>query len=141
MKAFLDTSVLVAANDPSDPRHEPSFSLLASARQETTACGAHTLAEVYAVLSRLPGGKRKRPEYASFLVDQILARATVFSLSPEEYATTIRNAASQAHAGGMIYDALLLACARKSNAERIYTWNEKHFRMIAPDLADKIVTP
>jgi hypothetical protein len=43
--------------------------------------------------------------------------------------------------GGIIYDALLMACARKVNSERIYTWNEKHFRMVAPDLADRIVTP
>jgi predicted nucleic acid-binding protein len=41
----------------------------------------------------------------------------------------------------MIFDALLLACARKSHAERIYTWNEKHFRMVAPDLADRITNP
>jgi hypothetical protein len=34
-----------------------------------------------------------------------------------------------------------MACARKVNAEHIYTWNEKHFRMVAPDLADRIVTP
>ena len=141
MKAFLDTSVLIAASDVADPHHTPSFSLLSIAQRETTACGVHTLAETYAVLSRLPGGKKKRPEYASFLIEQILARVTVYSLSPEEYANAIRDAASKSLAGGMIFDALLLACARKSHAERIYTWNEKHFRMVAPDLADRITNP
>jgi predicted nucleic acid-binding protein len=41
----------------------------------------------------------------------------------------------------MIYDALLLACARKAAAERIYTWNERHFKLVAPDLAERIVAP
>lgn len=141
MKVFLDTSVLIAANDLADPRHQPSFSLFSAAQPETTACGAHTLAETYSVLSRLPGAKKRRPEYASFLIDQIVARVTVYSLTPEEYAATIRIAASKSLAGGIIYDALLLACARKSQAERIYTWNEKHFRIVAPDLANRIVTP
>jgi predicted nucleic acid-binding protein len=43
--------------------------------------------------------------------------------------------------GAVIYDALILACARKVRAERIYTWNLRHFRAVAPDLAAKIVTP
>jgi predicted nucleic acid-binding protein len=43
--------------------------------------------------------------------------------------------------GGIIYDCLLLACARKAQAERICTWNVRHFRSIAPDLAERIVTP
>ncbi len=43
--------------------------------------------------------------------------------------------------GPLIYDALLLACARKINARSIYTSNVKHFRRIAPDLASRIVEP
>jgi predicted nucleic acid-binding protein len=43
--------------------------------------------------------------------------------------------------GGIIYDALLIACARKIDAERIYTWNVRHFQMVAPDLAERIVEP
>ena len=35
----------------------------------------------------------------------------------------------------------VLPCARKIQAEKIYTWNVKHFQMVAPDLADRIVTP
>jgi predicted nucleic acid-binding protein len=71
----------------------------------------------------------------------MVARMTVVPLTVDEYATTIRNAARFQQSGGTIFDALLLACARKVHAEQIYTWNEKHFRMIAPDLADRIVTP
>lgn len=43
--------------------------------------------------------------------------------------------------GPKIYDALLLQCARKVNAEAIYTWNAGEFRRLAPDLAARIRTP
>jgi predicted nucleic acid-binding protein len=59
----------------------------------------------------------------------------------EEYLNTIRELADHSFGGGRVYDALLLACARKSQAETIYTWDEKHFRQIAPDLAGRIRTP
>lgn len=41
----------------------------------------------------------------------------------------------------MIYDALILACARKVKADRIYTHNLKHFRQLAPDLTASIMAP
>jgi hypothetical protein len=34
-----------------------------------------------------------------------------------------------------------MGCAREVNAERIYTWNVRHFQLVAPDLKDRIVTP
>jgi predicted nucleic acid-binding protein len=139
---FFDTSVLIAASDAADPRHARSLALLAAATPATAACGAHTLAEVYAVvLSRIPGGKKVRPEHASLLIDQIVAKMTVVPLSAEDYAGTLREAARMGLSGGIVFDALLLACARKVDAGQIYTWNERHFRMVAPDLADRIVTP
>jgi predicted nucleic acid-binding protein len=58
-----------------------------------------------------------------------------------EVTQVIRQSAAMRLHGGIIYDALLLGCARKVNAQRIYTWNEKHFRLVAPDLADRITTP
>jgi len=141
IESFLDTSVLIAASDATDSRHTQSRCLLAAAAPATTACGAHTLAEVYAVLSRLPSGKKVRPEFAGLLVDQIAARMTVVPLDADEYATTVRKMAAMGLAGGIVFDALLVACARKVDAQHIYTWNPKHFRQVAPDLAERIVTP
>jgi len=139
--AFFDTSVLIAASDATDPRHQSSRVLLSAATPETAACGAHTLAEVYAVLSRLPGGKKVRPEIAGLLVEQIASRMTIVPLSGEDYAATLREIARAGLSGGIVFDALLLSCARKVGAERIYTWNQRHFVMVAPDLANRIVTP
>ncbi len=140
-RVFLDTSVLIAASDSDHPDHEASHSLLVAATPQTCACAAHSLAEVYAVISRMPGGKRQRPESASILVQQIVGRMTVVPLLAAEYSETIASAAKANISGGTIFDALLLACARKVSPEFIYTWNLRHFHLVAPDLKDRIVTP
>ncbi len=43
--------------------------------------------------------------------------------------------------GGRVYDSLLIACARASKADRIYTFNLTDFRRLAPDLTDRISAP
>jgi predicted nucleic acid-binding protein len=100
-----------------------------------------SLAETNANLSILKGGRHQRPETALRLVEQIASRMMVVALEPEEYLTAIRDAAKLRIAGGTIYDALMVNCARKVNAQRIYTWNVRHFELVAPDLAGRIVTP
>jgi predicted nucleic acid-binding protein len=62
-------------------------------------------------------------------------------LTADEVFQAIQRTAALKLPGGIIYDALILACARKVQAEKIYTWNAKHFKMVAPDLASRIVTP
>ena len=41
----------------------------------------------------------------------------------------------------MVYDALLIECARKAARERLYTFNVAGFRMLAPDLSPRTVAP
>ena len=44
--------------------------------------------------------------------------------------------------GARIYDALLLRCAAKANCDRVYTFNVRDFRAIAPPgLAERICAP
>ena len=74
-------------------------------------------------------------------MEELAPRFTMVALTAQEYLSAIETAAHLRIAGVTIYDALLLKCARKVNAERIYTWNLRHFQLIAPDLAERIVTP
>jgi predicted nucleic acid-binding protein len=138
---FLDTSVLIAASDLDHEKYEQSRPLLAAATPADCACAAHSLAEAYANFSIVAGGRKQRPEAALRLVEQIANRMLVVPLTGEEYVAAIREAASLRAAGGTIYDALLLKCARKVGAELIYTWNVRHFHLVAPDLAERIVRP
>jgi hypothetical protein len=65
----------------------------------------------------------------------------VVALDEDEYFEVVREAAKAGRMGGAIFDALLIACARKVKAETIYTWNVRHFRLIAPDLARRTLEP
>ncbi|HXJ39473.1 MAG TPA: PIN domain-containing protein [Bryobacteraceae bacterium] len=141
MAAFVDTSVLVAASWIEHPHHEASFELLASANKDTWYCGLHTLAELYSSLTALPVRPAVAPGQAMLMVEDAAAMLTVVALDLTEYLRTLREGSEFGAKGGLVYDALLLACARKSGAEAIYTWNVKHFHRLAPDLAGRIRTP
>lgn len=138
---FLDTSVLVATCQVNHERHRPSRELWQRCAQDRTAVATHTIAELFNILSAMPPPLRLAPRDAVLAVETFLQRLTPVSLSAGEYMETLRRTANLDRSGGIIYDALLLACARKIQAEKIYTWNVKHFQMAAPDLAERIVTP
>jgi predicted nucleic acid-binding protein len=141
VKCFLDTSVLIAAFLESDTHHADCRALLLQVCPETAACGAHSLAEFYSVLTRLPVPLRMRAEQVWLLLEDVHERVTPVALTSSEHFRELKRIAEMGIQGGRVYDALLIACARKQGAERIYTLNLRHFRSLAPDLADRIVTP
>jgi predicted nucleic acid-binding protein len=138
---FADTSVIVAGSTPSDIRHEPCLRALAFAESRGMACSIHSLAEAFSILSGRPHPLKMPPAIASQIVHHTCKRLKVISLTTAEYLATIEGLPKLGHSGGMVYDALLLACARKIKATRIYTLNPKHFKLVAPDLASRIVEP
>jgi predicted nucleic acid-binding protein len=141
VKNFFDTSVLMAALLGGHIHHEPSVRLFASADAKESACSAHTLAELFATLTAIPVKPMIPPEQAVLFLEDIRQRLTAIPLASRDYFETIHDAARQGLSGGRIYDALLLRCARNCKAEIIYTWNLKHFRVLAPDLAERLQTP
>lgn len=138
---FLDTSVLIATAQVSHERHRPSRDLWNQCTRQDTGISTHTIAEVFNTLTAMPPALRIAPRDAVLAIETFLQRLTPVTLSAGEYMETLRNTANLGHSGGIIYDALHLACARKVEAERIYTWNVRHFQMAAPDLAERIVRP
>ena len=141
MKEFFDTSVLVAAFWGGHVHHVPSLKRFAAAEKRHSACGIHSLAEVYTVMTALPVKPMIPPEQAWLFVEEVRNRLTLVSLSAKEYFAAIQNAASRGFMGGRIYDSLLLACAAKCKAQAVYTGNLKHYQSLAPDLAPRIQTP
>jgi predicted nucleic acid-binding protein len=141
VKAFFDTFVLVASVREADQRYEASHKLLRQFAPQEASCAAHTLAELYASLTGMRPPHRLRPDQAALIVGQFRTNLDCISLTAEELYQAIHCTSTLKLPGGIIYDALLLACARKVQAERIYTWNVKHFQMVAPDLAERIVMP
>jgi len=138
---FFDTSVLIAAGLLRHEHHPPSAAAYLKADKKTACCAAHTLAEVYAGLTRMPGAQRMTGDQALLLLDQIRERLTIITLNEEDYYSTIASAAARGIGGGTIYDALLVKCAIKANATIIYTWDLDRFRLVGPDVAQRVRTP
>jgi predicted nucleic acid-binding protein len=141
MKAFLDTSVLVAAFYGDHQNHDASAALFRRFARRGLSCGVHSLAEVYAVLTGMPGKDRMSPEEALLFISSIREHLTIVSLTGEEYWQALVGAAEQHLSGGAIYDALLSQCALKVKAETLYTWNAKHFTRLGADVARITATP
>lgn len=141
MKTFVDTSVLVGAFWHGHPKHDDSLRVVSGARKKDSACALHSLAEVYATMTALPVKDVILPEQAFLFVEEVRRRFTLVSLDENEYAETIEQTAGRGFASGRIYDALILRCAAKAAAERIYTWNLKHFRSLDPEQVPRVRTP
>jgi predicted nucleic acid-binding protein len=138
---FLDTSVLVAVAQVSHDHHKASLELWNGCTRQDTAISAHTVAELYSTFTGMPPALRLRPRDAVLAIETFLQRLTPITLTAEEYGVALRRTAELGLTGGIVDDALLLECARKCGAEEIYTWNLRHFRAAAPDLAEHIISP
>jgi predicted nucleic acid-binding protein len=145
VRICLDTSVLVAALIEDHPHHVPAVSLLrsTSAKGVEAFISAHTMAELYAVLTRTPFIPRIYPAEARQLIEQsILSRVDVVALSSADYRRVIAECAETGWSGGAIYDAIHVRAAIRAQCNLLYTFNVKHFRAIAPDgFRDKITAP
>jgi predicted nucleic acid-binding protein len=107
LKYFFDTSVLVAAFQEDHEQHELSLSALRRTDKRHASCAGHTLAELYATLTRMPGKYRASGDQAMLFVENVRERLSVVTLTGEEYFNVLSDAASAGIAGGAIYDALL----------------------------------
>jgi predicted nucleic acid-binding protein len=119
MKVFLDTSVLVASVLAQHGDHGRAFAVLERVQngKDEGVISAHSLAEIYAVLTKLPAPFRHSPEQALLSIEEnILKHFKTSSLSGSDYALLLREAAASRIQGGTIYDAVLMKCAAKENA-------------------------
>ena len=136
--------MLVAAFVESHPAHKRAFPWLkqARAKQFDMIVAAHTIAELFAVLSTLPIKPRISPLIARKLIrENIETVAKIISLTPREYITVIQQTSELGLAGGITYDALIAKVAQKANVERLLPLNADHFTRVWPDGDELIVMP
>jgi predicted nucleic acid-binding protein len=145
VKAYLDTNILVAASIEDHQHHTQAFHLIKAAKDGAVkgCISTHGLAEYYSVITRTPFTPRVHPaEAGRFLDDNILPYFELVALSVGDYKAVLRWCANAGLIGGGIFDALHLRSAQKANCDRIYTFNLKEFRSLAPaELIDKIASP
>jgi predicted nucleic acid-binding protein len=144
MKIFFDTSVLVAAIVEAHPMHSHAFPWLvrAKSREFDMAVAAHTLAEVYAVLTTLPLIPRITPGAARRLIhDNIETTARIISLLWQDYISVIKNLSDLGLSGGIIYDALIIRAAQKADVKKILTFNANDFKRVWLEGEPRFVVP
>ncbi len=144
MKALLETSVIVAAHLPSHPDYAVASSWLGSAKQKAYELfvSAHSLAEVYAVLTRLRAKpKIKGPTAWKLLEENVLSVATVVELSADNYKQLLSAAATTGIIGGATYDAVIAKAAELAQVDHLVTLNEADFRRVNVTMAGRVVSP
>lgn len=144
MKVLLDTSVLVAAMVEAHPAHEKSLLWLQRIKQgsDSGLVSAHSVAELYAILTTLPMKPRISPLVAYNLIQRnVFDLCEVLPLSAEDYSAVIKHLSEEGITGGVTYDAVILYAAITGKADRVVTLNEGDFRRIYPQMAEQIVSP
>jgi predicted nucleic acid-binding protein len=141
VNAFLDTSVLVATFYGEHEHHEPSFGLFLRQKKSAACTAAHCLAEVYSVVTGMPGKDRASPDEALLFLRDVRERLSLVTLDELEYFKVLEDAATAGIVGGTAYDAIIAHCALKANAEAIYTWNVKHFNRLGETVAARVRQP
>lgn len=141
MRYFFDSSVLIPIFIDDHEHHEASLKIFLTASRKSSACAAHTLAEVFSVLTRLPARSRVTADEAMIFLDALDRQLSFVTLDVSEYWSVIKECSEAGVVGGAVYDALIGRCALKSRADVIYTWNVADFRRLGPEIAKRVRTP
>ncbi len=141
MKGFFDTSVLVPVFYGDHVHHKASLDLFIRFDKATGCCAAHSLAEVYSTLTRMPGKHRISGEQAMLFIGSIRERLSIIALTGDEYADALQASSALGIVGGGIYDAMLAHCAIKAQAETIYSWNSRHYALCGTEVTQRLSTP
>jgi predicted nucleic acid-binding protein len=89
MRWFVDTSVLIPVFQRGHVHHERASDCLPTADLKSAGCALHSLPEVYATLTRLPGIHRASAEHALRFLETIENRFSLVTLDVAEYRSTI----------------------------------------------------
>ena len=142
MSRYLcDTSCLVAAVCTWHEHHGRTLSELERRirSNQELVLAAHSLAETYAVLTRLPSPHRLRAEDAVALIETNWSGTPVVHLTGRDTWRALRDARQLGAIGGQTYDVLIAASALKARAAALVTWNVRNFAVFSERIS--IVAP
>ena len=143
MKVLLDTSVILSAILSDHIHHHQSQPWLARAKAGAfdAVVSAHSLAELYAVLTRLPRTPRITPAEALQLIQENVAPHTLVALSASDYVNLIEDLANAGVSGGAVYDGVIAQAAQLAKVDLLLTLNVPHFQRVWAAGANKVDSP
>jgi predicted nucleic acid-binding protein len=132
---LLDTNCLVAAVCSWHGHHEAARREIERrhAAGQELILSAHSLAETFSVLTRLPEPHRLSPEDALALIEANWGETQLVALTAADYRVALRRCRDASIGGGAVYDALIAACARKARVATLVTWNVVDFEGFLDD--------
>ncbi len=143
MKILFDTSILIAAFVESHPKHKNALSFLIRAKNKEFELfiSAHTILEVYSVLTSAPFKPKITAEVAKKLIEtNIKTIAKIIYLTDKDYFRVVKKMSNSNLIGGIVYDAIIVECALNSKVDEILTINSKDFLRLTKDNSLKIST-
>ena len=144
MRVFFDTSVLVAAMVQSYTSHSQALSRLKRVQDglDSGIVAAHSIAELYSILTRLPIRPPISALNANKLIQENILRIfEIIALDAKDYQELVDYLATNGVIGGAVFDAVILKSAEQMDVDQILTLNEKDFRRVYPSLAHKLAVP
>ncbi len=130
MKILLDTSVMVASSLESHPYHEWCLDWVKRAHKSEihAVISAHSLAELYSVLTRMPLIPRITPTQAWDIIRvNFCDKIQVISLNQEDYCKLLSELTKNGVLGGRTYDGVIAYTGYLVGAQAVVTLNSSHF--------------
>jgi len=142
MVVFFDTSVLVASAASVHGHFVQASAAVGRviAGKDKGFISQHSIAEAYTALTRMPVVPRIHPlEAARIIRDNILRNFETVVVTKDDYLRALELVSESGWIGARVYDALLLQCAAKSRAQRVYTFNVKDFQQLATGSMQQLI--
>ncbi|MEO1633593.1 MAG: PIN domain-containing protein [Cyanobacteria bacterium J06631_9] len=140
MKVLYDTSVLVAALLVEHSNHDKALPLLELAKRGDAEgyLSTHSLAELYAVMTRLPEPLKVLPDEAKALIEDLLTYLKPVPLEADDYQKAIARLMTLKMIGGVVFDAIIAQAALKAGVTRLITLNAKDFVRLGDEIAEML---
>lgn len=127
MTLLIDAAPLVAIADPREPLREMIRDILTDS-PDPLVIPAQVTAEIDYLLGERFGHRARR----AFLRDLAAGRFVVPTLDREEYATIVELEGRYEDLAPGLADCALVTLARRYRTTRLLTFDERHFRAMAP---------
>lgn len=143
MKVAFDSSVLIAGTHDRHPHHHRAVVWIEAVSEQRIAglLTWHALAEIWSVLTRLPGPARLSPEQALRVVRRVQALFLLHPLEPSEYDEALQRCTDRGLSSGVVFDALHMVAAEHAGADALVTFNGADFLRLATPTSPRIILP
>jgi predicted nucleic acid-binding protein len=142
MRILFDTSTLVAALLKQHEAHSPAHLWLDQvlAGVHIGFLSAHSLAELYSTLTRMPlQPKITGADALDLMRENLLSTFELIGLTPADYIAILEDLQSRNLVGGVTYDALIMYVAIKASVDKVITLNGRDFVRLFPQFGGEVI--